>query len=245
VATLPGPVPLPVPIDDRVEEQRHLFCTSYDACLGLAAREDWSSWTCAHCARFRRLRPSRVPEPGRPTANGRRREVAGPEPAAPPDARAGTGTAPATPAAAARPKDAGSRQRVSHRLVPESGLLRIRLEAPSVTALFVEAARAVAEVVCGRPLDASEKWVEDVALEAPSAELLLVAWIAELLRRSIESRVRFEECDVVYLSERQIVASIRGVRLRELRTPIRQAACHDPALVQRPGHVSASPVLDV
>lgn len=58
-------------------------------------------------------------------------------------------------ASAARPGDDESRQEVSHTLEEASGQLHMRLAAPSVPALFIEAARAVAEVVRGVPLDAS------------------------------------------------------------------------------------------
>lgn len=244
MATLPGPVPLPAPIEDRVEEHRHLFCSSYDVCLDRAAREDWASWTCAHCTRFRRLRCSHAEETGRRASRRRQDDAVAPPGAPRPDLRAGgvRGGGCARPAPAARHADDGWRQ-VSHSVESERGLLHIRLDAPSLPALFVEAARAVAEVIRGCPLETSAARVEDVAIEAPSAERLLVAWIAELLRRSVESHVRFEECDIAYVSDRQLVASVRGVRLRELRTAARPPIGHDPSLVRRPGRVTAT--LDV
>ncbi len=121
----------------------------------------------------------------------------------------------------------------------------MRLEAPSVPALFVEAARAVAEMIRGRPREPSSEWAEEVSIAAQDPERLLVAWIGELVRRSVQSNVRFQEFDIVYLSDRQLVASIRGVRLGHIRNPVKAPTYHDPCLVQRPGHITATPVLDV
>jgi SHS2 domain-containing protein len=114
-----------------------------------------------------------------------------------------------------------------------------------VPALFVEAARAVAEVIRGRPLEPPAEWAEEVSIAASDCERLLVAWIGELVRRSVRSKARFEEFDIVYLSDRQLVASIRGVRLGEIRNPVKAPTYHDPCVVQRLGHITAMPVLDV
>jgi SHS2 domain-containing protein len=130
-------------------------------------------------------------------------------------------------------------------LEEDSGTLHIRLEAPSVPALFVEAARAVAELIRGHPLEPPAEWAEEVSIAASDCERLLVAWIGELVRRSVRSKTRFEEFDIVYLSDRQLVASIRGVRLGEIRDPVKAPTYHDPCVVQRQGHITAMPVLDV
>jgi SHS2 domain-containing protein len=134
---------------------------------------------------------------------------------------------------------------VSHAWEEEPGSLHLRLEAPSVPALFVEAARAVAELMRGHPVDQAAEWTEEASIAAPDLEGLLVAWIGELVRRSVRSNVRFEEFDIVYISERQVVASIRGVRLAQIRNPIKSTTYHDPSLVQRRGRITAMPVLDV
>ncbi len=247
MATLLGPVPLPVPIEDHVEEHRHLFCSSYDLCLSRAARGDWASWTCRHCVRFQRLRRERIQEPELRALSRQQDDATMP---APVPAEAG-GRPVRTPGAgtksssAARPRDDESRQNVSHTLEEASGLLHMRLAAPSVPALFIEAARAVAEVIRGRPLETSAEWAEEVSIAAPDLERLLVAWIGELVRRSVEAHVRFEEFDIIYLSDRQLVASIRGARVGQMQTPIKTPTYHDPSLIQRPGHVTAMPVLDV
>jgi hypothetical protein len=39
--------------EERVVENRNLHCDAYELCLDRAAREDWTSWTCTECVRFR------------------------------------------------------------------------------------------------------------------------------------------------------------------------------------------------
>jgi SHS2 domain-containing protein len=144
-----------------------------------------------------------------------------------------------------RDEEFRKKQHVSHAWEEELGLLHMRLEAPSVPALFVEAARAVAELMRGRPIETSAEWAEEVSIAAPDLEGLLVAWIGELVRRSVRAHVRFEDFDIVYISDSRLAASIRGVRLAQIRNPIKSTTYHDPSLVQRRGHVTAMPVLDV
>jgi SHS2 domain-containing protein len=248
VATILGPVRLPVPIEDHVEEHRHLFCSSYDVCLSRAACDDWPSWTCVHCVRFQRLRLARIQEAGRRAVS--RQQDGATEPRPPVQAKSGdravrSSGPSAKSGSVARQREEEFPQKGSHTLEEESGLLHMRLEAPSVPALFIEAARAVAEVIRGRPLEPSAEWAEDVSIAAPNAEGLLVAWIGELVRRSVHSHLRFEEFDIIYVSDRQLVASIRGVRVAQMRTPIKPPTYHDPSLIRRRGHITAMPVLDV
>jgi hypothetical protein len=82
----------------------------------------------------------------------------------------------------------------------------------------VEVGRAVAEVVPGRPVGPAAEWTEEVSIAAPDRERLLDAWIEELVRRSVRSNVRFEEFDIFYLSDRRLVASIRGAQVGRERT---------------------------
>jgi hypothetical protein len=52
----PNPVELPTPINPEggrnqsVEMHRNLFCVHYDACLDVAVKESWNSFTCIRCA---------------------------------------------------------------------------------------------------------------------------------------------------------------------------------------------------
>jgi hypothetical protein len=96
--------------------------------------------------------------------------------------------------------------------------------------LFIAAARAVAELVRGAPLAPIVDLDQEVTITAPDPERLLGRWIEELVLRSQRWTARFTEFDIVYLSERQLVASIHGVRVEELRSPNVTRASHDPLL---------------
>lgn len=243
-----GPEPLPAPLEDHVEEHRHLFCRSYDACLNQAAHENWESWSCAHCVRFQPLRQKGERRPAERTSRIQQADATPRAPACGGDAGerpVGRSRAGARSPSPARHGDVVSRQGVSHSLEEEHGTLHLRLEAPSMLALFVEAARAVAEAIRGRPLEPPAGWAEEVSIAAPDPDRLLVEWIAELVRRSVRAKVRFEELDIVYLSDCKVVASIRGVRLGEIHAAPEPHAYSDPRLVERPGHVTAEPVLEI
>jgi hypothetical protein len=51
---LPNPTPLTQLIrsESVVSGHRNLYCIHYDACLDVAVKMDWDSWTCEKCALF-------------------------------------------------------------------------------------------------------------------------------------------------------------------------------------------------
>ncbi len=68
-----GPVELTALIkpESHVEQQRHLFCGSYDACLEEAVEKGWTSWSCVRCAMFAGAEGQGDAEPGAGNGNGR------------------------------------------------------------------------------------------------------------------------------------------------------------------------------
>jgi len=52
---LPNPAPLLQLIrsEATVSGHRNLYCVHYDACLDVAVKMDWDSWSCEKCALFR------------------------------------------------------------------------------------------------------------------------------------------------------------------------------------------------
>lgn len=52
--TQPNPTPLEhlLRSEDVVSGHRNLSCLHYDACLGIAVKLDWDSWTCEKCPLF-------------------------------------------------------------------------------------------------------------------------------------------------------------------------------------------------
>jgi hypothetical protein len=54
VHTQPNPTPLASLIrsETTVQGHRNLYCFHYDACLDVAVRLDWDSWSCEKCPLF-------------------------------------------------------------------------------------------------------------------------------------------------------------------------------------------------
>jgi hypothetical protein len=50
----PNPTPLAQLIrsESTVSVHRNLYCLHYDACLDVAVKLDWDSWSCERCALF-------------------------------------------------------------------------------------------------------------------------------------------------------------------------------------------------
>lgn len=55
VHTQPNPTPLATLIrsEATVSGHRNLYCFHYDACLDVAVKLDWDSWSCEKCPLFR------------------------------------------------------------------------------------------------------------------------------------------------------------------------------------------------
>jgi hypothetical protein len=55
VYTQPNPTPLAALIrsETTVSGHRNLYCFHYDACLDVAVKLDWDSWSCEKCPLFR------------------------------------------------------------------------------------------------------------------------------------------------------------------------------------------------
>ncbi len=133
----------------------------------------------------------------------------------------------------------------AHAFEEHLGELEIRIEAPSLPALFAEAGRALAEAMHGSPLASPSGWSEDVVVTAVDREALLVEWLNELILRSEIAKVLFTEFEITRLSDRQLVAVIRGTRVERLRNPVKAATYHGLSIVERAGGVTATVILDV
>lgn len=133
----------------------------------------------------------------------------------------------------------------SHAFEEHRGELEIRVDAPTLPALFAEAGRAVAEAMQGTPLEPPTAWSDEVVLDGADREALLVEWLNELVLRSEVAKVLFTDLDITHLSDRKLVATIRGTRLARLRNPIKAATYHDLFIAERPGGFTATVTLDV
>jgi SHS2 domain-containing protein len=133
----------------------------------------------------------------------------------------------------------------SHSFEEHRGELELRIDAPSLPALFAEAGRALAGVMRAIPLEAAPGRSDEVVVNARDREALLVEWLNELVFRSEVAKVRFTDFEIVRLSERQLVAAIRGARARELRNPVKAATYHGLSIAERAGGFTAKVILDV
>jgi SHS2 domain-containing protein len=137
------------------------------------------------------------------------------------------------------------RVRAEHTLEEHRGELELRIDAPSLPALYAEAARALAEVMHATPLEPPAGWSDEVVVNARDREALLVEWLNELVFRSEVGKALFTEFEITHLSQRQLVAAVRGTRVRELRNPVKAATYHGLAIVERAGGFTARVILDV
>ncbi|BDG05111.1 archease [Anaeromyxobacter oryzae] len=132
-----------------------------------------------------------------------------------------------------------------HSFEEHRGELEIRIEAPTLPDLFAEAGRALAGVMHSTPLEAPVRWSDEVAVTARDREALLVGWLNELVFRSELAKVIFTDFDITQLSERQLVARIRGTQMRELRNPVKAATYHGLSITEHAGGFTAKVILDV
>lgn len=135
----------------------------------------------------------------------------------------------------------------THSFVDHVGEVRVRLEAPSLPELFVEAGRALAELVAPEGgARARSRASEEVVVRASDRDALLVEWLDELIFRSETAKRVYPELSVESVSEHEVRAHIRGVEIEDLRTPVKAATLHDLHIEERPeGGYAASVVLDV
>lgn len=125
------------------------------------------------------------------------------------------------------------------------GELEVRLEAPSLAELFAEAGRALREVMGATPLDPPERWEDEVVVKAIDRESLLVEWLNQLVLRAEVSKALFTDFEIEHLSDRELVATVRGTRVARLRNPVKAATYHGLSIAPRPGGFTARVILDV
>lgn len=132
-----------------------------------------------------------------------------------------------------------------HSFEDHTGEVRLRLEAPTLAALFEEAALGLAELMLEAPSGADEEPEQSVTVEARDCEALLVAWLNELVFLS-ETRGRvYTEARVHSVSDTRLEASVRGVFTETLRTAVKAATLHGLRVEQSARGFTATVVLDV
>jgi SHS2 domain-containing protein len=132
----------------------------------------------------------------------------------------------------------------AHSFADHTGELAVRLEATSRAELFAEAARALAEVMLGRP--ATDDGVfERVSLTAPDRDALLVAWLDELIFHAERDKKIYGRARIERLTEQALEAAIAGEPVTELKTHVKAATFHELRIAEGPRAISATVILDV
>ena len=144
------------------------------------------------------------------------------------------------------PSSSSQTASASHTFEDHIGELALRIEAPTLPMLFEEAGRALSEAMgqgdtSGSPADHEE----EMTVAAPDREALLVEWLNELVYRAEVSRVFPREFRIERISERDLAAVVRGVRLERLRNPVKAATFHGLSVSESPEGFRATIVLDV
>jgi SHS2 domain-containing protein len=133
----------------------------------------------------------------------------------------------------------------SHVFEEHTGEARLRLRAPSLPALFEEAAAALAELMCADHVSPSGEPLP-VEVRATDRAALLAAWIDELVFLSETRKRVWTEARVERLTDTELRAVLRGFEPTALRTQVKAATLHDLRVVEtQGGQFEATLVLDV
>jgi SHS2 domain-containing protein len=125
-----------------------------------------------------------------------------------------------------------------HSFVEHTSEVELWLEAPTLAALFVQAGKALAELMLGEATGSE-------AVTAPDRAALLAAWIDELIFRAEIRKAVFTRFDVARVDEQEIAAEIGGVAEPVLKTAVKAATFHDLRVAEENGRWVATVVLDV
>ena len=98
---------------------------------------------------------------------------------------------------------------VGFELVDHTADIGVRLWAPTAEEVFEQAALAMFSLVCD-PLDVGELEAVEVALEAESMDLLLAAWLNELLSVFEARKLVLSQFDLLDVGEHSLRARVSG-----------------------------------
>jgi len=136
-------------------------------------------------------------------------------------------------------------QRSRHIFEEHVGEVQIRIEAPTHSALFEEAGRALAELLLEAPDGDAVRESEPVTVQATDREALLAEWLNELIFRSETRHCAFTDLHVTRISDRELQARIAGFPIENPRVAVKAATLHGLHIQEHPGGYTATVVLDV
>jgi len=124
---------------------------------------------------------------------------------------------------------------VGFELVDHTADIGVRVWGPTAEEVFEQAALAMFSLVCD-PLDVGELEAVEVALEAESMDLLLAAWLNELLSVFEARKLVLSQFDLLELGEHSLRARVSGEPLDTSRHIIcggvKAATLHELSLEQ-------------
>lgn len=139
----------------------------------------------------------------------------------------------------------GGPRRASHREEEHTGELQIRVEAPTLVGLFIEAGRALMEQMGGGTPAAATGEPETITLHARDREALLVDWLNELIFRVETGRRLYGDLRVDLLTDEELVATVRGAPANLARTLVKAASFHGLSIESDARGHTATVVLDI
>jgi SHS2 domain-containing protein len=115
-----------------------------------------------------------------------------------------------------------------HRFEDHTGEVAVTIEAPTLPELFVQAGRALAELLLGEVLPAPDAGPRvTVEVVAPDRAALLVEWLNELLFQADVHQAVFTGFVVQELADGRVTAELAGVAGPALRGEVKAATLHD------------------
>jgi SHS2 domain-containing protein len=138
--------------------------------------------------------------------------------------------------------------KTGYELVDHTADIALRAWGLTREEVFEQAARAMLSLVCD-PREIAELESVDVVVEAAGADLLLAAWLNELLYLFEARKLLFADFAIVELGDERLHARVTGERLDEERHVlcggVKAATLHELSLVERDGRWEGFVVLDV
>jgi SHS2 domain-containing protein len=133
-------------------------------------------------------------------------------------------------------------------LVDHTADVGLRLWAPTCEGVFEEAGKAVFSLICD-PLTVEQTDTVDVRVDADDRELLLAAWINELIFQFETTRALFTDFEITELDGTHLVARVTGERLDPARHAVcggvKAATLHELSVRQEPDGWAGFVILDV
>ncbi|HEX9055779.1 MAG TPA: archease [Gemmatimonadales bacterium] len=132
-----------------------------------------------------------------------------------------------------------------HELREHTGEIVLRVSAPSLNGLFVEAARGLAELSLGGAQAKASGRPRTLSLEARDPAALLVDWLNELIYLAETERWVALAFEGVEATSTTLRLRARGATLERAPSLVKAATLHGLHLVRENGLMQADVVLDV